>query len=188
MKKMLMFLAVAVIAGISQAASIKWTASNIYAGNATDKIAGGAAYLFVADGSLSSADVKTYLGGDAALADKSSYLSSKSLANTTTTSTGTISYTGDVTLADGNYDFFMVVFDSNPITDSSKFFVTDPKTGIAITSVGTASVSIGSQKAFSQDASNFATVSGGGGDVPEPTSGLLLLIGGAMMALRRKQK
>lgn len=27
-----------------------------------------------------------------------------------------------------------------------------------------------------------------GGDVPEPTSGLLLLIGGAMLALRRKQK
>ena len=29
---------------------------------------------------------------------------------------------------------------------------------------------------------------GGGGDVPEPTSGLLLLVGGAMLALRRKQK
>ena len=29
---------------------------------------------------------------------------------------------------------------------------------------------------------------GGGGDVPEPTSGLLLLVGGAMIALRRKQK
>ncbi len=27
-----------------------------------------------------------------------------------------------------------------------------------------------------------------GGDVPEPTSGLLLLVGGAMLALRRKQK
>ena len=29
---------------------------------------------------------------------------------------------------------------------------------------------------------------GGGGDVPEPTSGLLLVVGGAMLALRRKQK
>ena len=29
---------------------------------------------------------------------------------------------------------------------------------------------------------------GGSGDVPEPTSGLLLLVGGAMLALRRKQK
>ena len=32
------------------------------------------------------------------------------------------------------------------------------------------------------------TVTSGGGDIPEPTSGLLLLIGGAMLALRRKQK
>ncbi len=29
---------------------------------------------------------------------------------------------------------------------------------------------------------------GGSGDVPEPTSGLLLLVGGALLALRRKQK
>ena len=29
---------------------------------------------------------------------------------------------------------------------------------------------------------------GGSGDVPEPTSGLLLLVGGAALALRRKQK
>ena len=34
----------------------------------------------------------------------------------------------------------------------------------------------------------WATGSGGGGDIPEPTSGLLLLVGGAMLALRRKQK
>ena len=30
--------------------------------------------------------------------------------------------------------------------------------------------------------------SGGSGGIPEPTSGLLLLVGGAMLALRRKQK
>ena len=36
-------------------------------------------------------------------------------------------------------------------------------------------------------ASSMTAFSGGGG-VPEPTSGLLLLVGGAMLALRRKQK
>jgi len=37
----------------------------------------------------------------------------------------------------------------------------------------------------------YTAFSGGGeptGDTPEPTSGLLLLVGGAMLALRRKQK
>ena len=33
-----------------------------------------------------------------------------------------------------------------------------------------------------------STSGGGGSDVPEPTSALLLVIGGAMLALRRKQK
>ncbi len=33
---------------------------------------------------------------------------------------------------------------------------------------------------------NKVTISGGG-DIPEPTSGLLLLVGGAMLALRRKR-
>ena len=33
-----------------------------------------------------------------------------------------------------------------------------------------------------------STTGGGSGGVPEPTSGLLLLVGGAMLALRRKQK
>ena len=38
-------------------------------------------------------------------------------------------------------------------------------------------------------ASGWSTSGGGGGEgVPEPTSGLLLLVGGAMLALRRKQK
>ena len=31
-------------------------------------------------------------------------------------------------------------------------------------------------------------VKAGGGDIPEPTSGLLLLVGGAMLALRRRQQ
>ena len=37
-------------------------------------------------------------------------------------------------------------------------------------------------------ASGFSAVTiSGGGDIPEPTSGLLLLLGGAMLALRRKR-
>ena len=42
----------------------------------------------------------------------------------------------------------------------------------------------------SATASNWTAVSGGGGsggDVPEPTSGLLLALGGAMLALRRRR-
>ena len=35
---------------------------------------------------------------------------------------------------------------------------------------------------------NFTTYTPSSGDIPEPTSGLLLLVGAGMLALRRKQK
>ena len=41
----------------------------------------------------------------------------------------------------------------------------------------------GNMASRTQDASNW-----GGGAIPEPTSGLLLLVGAGMLALRRKQK
>ena len=47
----------------------------------------------------------------------------------------------------------------------------------------------GMNQAKALDASQFTYVpkASGGGDIPEPTSGLLLLVGGAMLALRRKR-
>ena len=186
MKKIIMFLAVATIAGISQAASIKWSASNIFNGNTTDKINGGAAYLFAVDSSITAAAAQAYLSGDKTLAEKQAYLAN-SVANTTTSS-GAINYTTDVSLADGTYDFFMVVFDSNPVTDASNFFVSATKTGLEITSVGTANVSIGNQKTLSQNPASFSSVGGGSADPsPEPTSGLLLLVGAGILGLRRKR-
>ena len=104
MKKLMMFLVVASITVISQAASIKWSASNIYNGNTTDKINGGAAYLFVDDGSITADSVAAFLGNSSkTLAEKQTYLGN-SLANTTTSS-GAINYTTDVSLSDGSYDF-----------------------------------------------------------------------------------
>lgn len=188
MKKLVMLLVVALAAVVAQASSVKWSASNIFNGNTTDKISGGAAYLFAVGGDVTSAGVSSFLSGTDSIDAKNTFLSSKSVTSTKTSSTGVINTTLDVSLADGTYDFFMVVFDSDPVTDASKFFTSATVSGVAVTSVGTASIGFASQKALTQDASNFASVSGGGGDVPEPTSGLLLLIGGAMMALRRKQK
>ena len=40
---------------------------------------------------------------------------------------------------------------------------------------------------FGELAANIGIVGGGNTDIPEPTSGLLLLVGGAMLALRRRR-
>lgn len=54
--------------------------------------------------------------------------------------------------------------------------------------VGTALTLDGALDLFSSPASQGFSPAGGGGDIPEPTSAMLLLVGGAMLALRRKQK
>lgn len=45
-----------------------------------------------------------------------------------------------------------------------------------------------SSATFNMNNATWTYTPTGGGDVPEPTSGILLLVGGAMFALRRKQK
>ena len=65
-------------------------------------------------------------------------------------------------------------------------FTSANKSVAIVNSASTASVlNFGNMASQTQDSSKWG---GGGEDVPEPTSGLLLLIGGAMLALRRKQK
>ena len=64
-------------------------------------------------------------------------------------------------------------------------FTSANKSVAIVNSASTASVlNFGNMASQTQNPSNWKS----GGDAPEPTSGLLLLIGGAMLALRRKQK
>ena len=56
------------------------------------------------------------------------------------------------------------------------------KTGVAA-ATSTTSVAFGTMASATQNAANWTTAA-----VPEPTSGLLLLLGVAGLALRRKQK
>ncbi len=55
-----------------------------------------------------------------------------------------------------------------------------------------AATGLNQQKTLDASGFTYVTAGGGGGggsgDVPEPTSGLLLLVGAGMLALRRKQK
>ena len=86
-----------------------------------------------------------------------------------------------------NYSAYLVIFNGATIADSTSFFTTAVKDFKTYEGANSISIAFGTQKTASQQAWS-GSIGGGGGDVPEPTSGLLLLIGGAMMALRRKQK
>ena len=96
--------------------------------------------------------------------------------------TGAIAAT-TVTLPDeaaGKFLDFYITF-----TDNVKTFTSDTKSVSIPTTAMPGAANFGNMMSATQDTSKW---SGGGGDVPEPTSGLLLLVGGALLALRRKQK
>ena len=203
MKKIMFILAAVATAASVQAASVSWTCTNVKdgSGNAISGVA-----YFVNAAVLSQSDFKA-LSGATAMTDALQYdvddgaggTKKQAMYSWTPVTAGKYSASGtnkalglpDDTAGNSGY---LVIFDTSTITDSSHYYLTDVKTFDTMTGDYEAQVKWGSQSTASQAAGAWADVktSGGGGtsggDAPEPTSGLLLLVGGAMLALRRKQK
>ena len=187
MKKMIMFAAIAVAAMFAQGASVYWTCTNVYAGDTTTKNAGIA--YFVTTATLADASSLNGKSADeitAALG--SSYSYKPTTAGTYSVTSANAVEHSVLGLADGtDYSAYLVIFNGDTIANSTSFFTTSVKAFTSFEGANSTSIAFGTQKTASQ-APWSGSIGGGGGDVPEPTSGLLLLIGGAMMALRRKQK
>ena len=151
----------AISASAAQAVSWKWSAANIYdPTDATTKLTGGTATLYAY---LASADASTAVA-----------------VQSTSVSAGSINVTfEDTTNTTGGNDYsFYFILESGDYT-----FTSDTKAGIAApVTASTKTVGFGNLATATQDASNWQSSA-----VPEPTSGLLLLLGMAGLALRRKR-
>ncbi len=205
MKKLVMSMAVAASAMCLQAASFSWGAANIYAGDA--KADGVTGYLLFTDVLSVDAATTALKGGDtAAIKGKAS--------NSTTVSSGTVKAANTVfdradAEAGNEYSAYFVVFSS----DDKSYFMSLTKT-VDAQATSTVNINFGNQANATQGVAwtdvggtgggddpgpgpddppgpgpdNPPTPGpGGDGDVPEPTSGLLLMIGGAALALRRRR-
>ena len=158
--KKLLILAAAIVAGAAaNAASFKWSAGNLYASNGTDKFTGDVTLYAVISGTDTAVSTVT--------------ASSAGAISTTT-------FSNDALEAGTYYDFFL------SYTDGGKTFVSDTKNILAQAN-STPSISFGNMQSATQNASNWASSGGGGEPVPEPTSGLLMLLGAAGLALKRKR-
>ena len=99
----------------------------------------------------------------------------KTLVDSATTANGTVankSFSSDALAGGSYYDFFFTIEDGGKTFTSQTVNV-----GAQATSVAT--ITFGNMASATQNASNWAAV-------PEPTSGLLMLLGVAGLALKRK--
>ena len=171
------------MAACTQAASVYWTCTNVYAGNDTDKVSG-IAYFLTTD-MLAYSDAQALAGKGAAAittALGSAYSYTASAGTFSVASPGVANAT--LGLSDGaDYTAYLMIFDTATVTDSSKFYLTATKSLSTYSGADdTVGVKWSSQATASKAATGWASAS-----VPEPTSGLLMLLGMAGLALRRKR-
>lgn len=160
MKKLLVLAAVIVAGFAANAASFKWAAANIYGADGSTKYSG---------------DVSIY-----------AYLNSETVADAVSVTTVSVAsgvmnttYNWTGATVGETYNFYMVFEDGGKKFDSSVSTPTVIKSGVAYESQ-TATVAFSNMQTATQAAGSWSAV-------PEPTSGLLMLLGMAGLALRRRR-
>ena len=190
MKKIIIATAVAVAAALTQAASVSWSVSGLL-GSDGNTLSSGAGYVFCTKGdyattvaavtadiaALTSADaLKTYLNDNSLLALNGSVSGGEiGVSGVDLASSGVPASTSSVKI-------FAVVVDDDSFGEDTKYVVLGESSGKKTPAASTTNVAI-----FSISNSNSLVASNWTAAAPEPTSGLLLLLGVAGLALKRKR-
>ena len=173
MRKIITGIAIALCAIVANAASVQWDMDYSYTPGTTDYAENYLVYFF-----------------DNAVTSRDNVIASIAAGNTTFVSSalGTAQLTDSEGYASemnvGNYGNsvdvtgYLVIFNANTLADATKAYVTPAETGTTTPIGGASYLGFGDQTG-TQAAGNWTAV-------PEPTSGLLILLGMAGLALKRK--
>jgi len=185
MKKLMTLAAVALVAAAAQASKVNWSfttsATGTYFAGAAD-LSSYTAYLITA----SDWDTSDVAGS---LAKKQQSVASSSWTRntySTSDSKAQFSYTGGLatglTLATGDTSFYVVLADGEKYWASSELTATVLADDSIATDYKTAKVALSGASAITS-----AALTSYGAPAPEPTSGVLMMLGLAGLALRRKR-
>lgn len=190
MKKLMMMIAVVAAAVAANAATVTWSATKgyLYAGNSSDKVTSGDAYLMFVTASYDQSDLVSAFA--TAKGDSAATIAAMTASGALATGTGTVGSNARIALTDSTYTmsgdmsaYFVVFNGGNMYVSDATDALYDP-----VTASGSATFAAMStpSKAAAMDASAGYTGAGWYA-VPEPTSGLLMLVGLAGLALRRRR-
>ena len=189
MKKLVFMLAVVATATAIQGASVSWTCTNVK-DSGGNKISGIAYFINAA--SLSQDAFKALDGADAfSTALNGMYSWTPGTEGKYSSAAPVENATLGLSDAHEGYSVYLAVFDTTTITDSSNYYLTGVQSLDTLAGTYNQTLSFGNQSTASQAAGAWSSVKASEPeppiDSPEPTSGLLMLIGAAGLALRRKR-
>lgn len=174
MKKLMLTIAAVAMAVCAQAATVKWTGANIYEMGSTETKATGYLAYFISSADYSLAKAITDLTDQ-----KTGFVGTYGVASATTNN-GLAQ--NNITTEAGNSETwtgYLVIFNADTLEDATYAYLTGEATKTTGANGQQALLAFTSNTG-TQDADNWYAV-------PEPTSGLLLLVGGALLALKRKR-
>ena len=179
MKKLLMLVAIVSAAVTTHAAAIDWNASQVFDAVQTEAQGKNVAANGWLGYVIMEADYATVIA-DLANGSTDSLVASHVGPIKTTSSTGKFSdSTPSGNVASGEQSFYLIVLNSGTLSDATAY-ASSAKTTVTVDASLDTSIAFGSMKNYTSSTAAWSTV-------PEPTSGLLMLLGIAGLALKRKR-
>lgn len=183
MKKIMIAVAIVCAAVMAQAATANWkaAAANIYDGTADAKYSG-AAYFFNADAMSQAALFALFEASTSLdLTKQTGYLATGTVASGVINGNTPANQFSAFEQASGDHNFYFV------LVNDDAMYLSATKTAAAGGTDAAVSITFGSQATGSKSITEGFTSAGTWAAVPEPTSGLLMLVGLAGLALRRRR-